>query len=41
VFSPCPLDGKELLLEDAETVYADDRVEDNIWWETGGLPKKG
>ena len=40
-FSPCPLDGKELLLEDAEPAYADDRVEDNVWCETGDLPKKG
>jgi len=40
-FSPCPLDGKELLLEDAECAYADDRVEDNVSCETGSLPKKG
>jgi hypothetical protein len=33
--APCPFDGQELLLEDA------DAIEDSLWWTLPGVPKKG
>jgi hypothetical protein len=36
VSDPCPLDGQELLWEEA-----DDTDTDSPWWATGGFPKKG
>jgi hypothetical protein len=39
--APCPFDGKELLLVDAEAVYSDDASLLQPWLATPALPKKG
>jgi hypothetical protein len=40
--APCPFDGRELLLEDAEPAHAADApVEDSPSWATRGVAKKG
>jgi hypothetical protein len=37
--APCPFDGKELLLEDADAAHAD--ADNSPSWATRGVPKKG
>jgi hypothetical protein len=41
VSAPCPFDGKELLLEDAEAVHTNDGQAGSDSWTTRDLPKKG
>jgi hypothetical protein len=39
--APCPFDGKELLLEDAEPAHADDGGRASPSGATPGVPRKG